>query len=95
LTALRHIGGAKIKGNPHSEFRSETLAVANLHGETALGPVQNGLPMKADEIDRRAIYGLRRQKTFDRFRMAIRDHGVGLCQGAGPRIAVPKGGRIP
>jgi hypothetical protein len=38
------------------------LGVADLHGQAAPGPVQNGLAVKADKIDRGAVDGARREK---------------------------------
>jgi len=48
---LRDIGGAKVKGNLDPEFRRKIHAVADLHGEMALGRCNNGLPIETDEID--------------------------------------------
>jgi hypothetical protein len=50
--------------------------------------MQNGLAVKADQIDRGATDGVRREKGFDRFRMTAGDHGVGQRQAARPRAAI-------
>src|ERR1700730_8088169 len=74
---------------------SKTRAVADLHGQTAPRPVQNGVTVKADEIDRGAVDGVRREKGFDRFHVTARDQGVSQRQAARPRLAVLEQGRVP
>ena len=88
LPALRHVGGAKIMDDPDPESSARRRAVADLHGQAVPGPVQNGLAVKADKIDRGAVDGVRHEKGFDRFRMTAGDHRVGQRQAARPRAAI-------
>ena len=89
LPAARDIGGTKIMDDFDPEFSPrECHAVADLHGQMAAGPVQDSLSVKPDQIDRRPADGTRRQKCFDRFRMAIGDHGIGVRQRPGTGVAI-------
>ncbi len=48
----------------------ERRAVADLHGQMPLRPVQDGLPVKADDIDAVAVDLFPGEEAFDRLGMA-------------------------
>ena len=50
LPAGRHVGGAEVVGDRYAGKARQRVAGADLHGEPALGPVQHGLAVKADDI---------------------------------------------
>jgi hypothetical protein len=77
LPARRDIGSPKIECDRQSETPRERVAVADLHREPALGPMQHGLAVKADDIDRA-------QRQFVVFEVicngiAVRAGHQGLC----------------
>jgi len=51
LPAGRDVGGAEIVHHGNMDGLGKRRRVADLHGEPAVGPVQHGLAVEADDVD--------------------------------------------
>ena len=50
-----HVGRAHIIGDVDARQSRQQRAIAQLHGQSGIGPVQHGLPVKTDDIDGRGL----------------------------------------
>ena len=62
--------------------------VADLDGEAAIRPVQDGLAVKADHGDLARRHAVRRQERLDRLGVHVGHQLLGLDEGSGPLGAV-------
>ena len=91
LPTGRNIGGAEIIGDVNAQTRRERRAVADLHCEALFGPMQDGLTMEANQIDRTRLHPMIPQKALYRFGMTVRHHLLGKSQHARSRVAIMQG----
>ena len=73
LPASGDIGGAEIVHHRQSQRLRKPFAFADLDRQPVVRPMQNGLAVKADDIDRGAIDLVCREKRFHRLGMCARD----------------------
>jgi hypothetical protein len=88
VAARGNVRGAEIEGDGNTEPARELVTVADLHRETRLRPMQNGLPVKAYDIDARAIDFVGAEESLDRFDMPLGDQALGLGQHARALAAI-------
>ena len=90
LPARRHIGRAQVIGDVDAHVAGEERAVADLHGQAPVGPVQHGLAVEADDVDGGGLDALADEKFADNFDVAPRDQLFRRRQRSGPVVAPGK-----
>ncbi len=73
LTAGRHIGGAQVIDDVDAGRPRQASTIAKLHGDAALGGVQHGVAVQANDIDARRRQPAGVQKSLDRLGMQLRE----------------------
>jgi hypothetical protein len=88
LPARGDVGGAEVVDHGNAEPRGERRPVAELHGQSALGPMQHGLAVEAHHGDRARRHPVRGEEGFDRLGMHVGHQLLGLGEQLGPIAAV-------
>ena len=88
LSARGDVSGAEVEGDRDAETARERAAVADLDRQTALRPVQNGLTVEADDLDRRQRQAVVREVVLECVAVRACNQRLGLGQNAGPLVAI-------
>ena len=94
LPAGLDVGGAEIMHDRDMDRLGQRRGVADLHRQPALGPVQHGLAVEADDIDVLEGDAVLGDKGGHRLGMGRCDDLLGLAQAARPGIALRQVDRL-
>jgi len=78
LPSRGDVGRAEITDDPDPERAREHGTVADLHRQPALRPVQDGLAMKPDDVDRACVEPVGGEESAHRLRVQPRRQRLGL-----------------
>ncbi len=80
---MHHIVGAHVIDHINAGFGGQQRAVADLHGQCLIRPVQHRLAMKTNDVDIAGFKPVTVQEGLHRRRMGKRQLALGLAQIAG------------
>ncbi len=88
--AMGDVGAAEIVDHRDLQRRAQRRAVAELHGQALLRPVQHRLPVKSHNIDAGERNPILCGKSLDAFGVLIREHAFRQRKDAAAVVAAPE-----